>query len=211
MRFPLACFILLSIAVTGCATKTPPPPADHSEAKGVLWQADNTNREYEAEQICESVVLPVSPTHLDRAITMLGSTSFVRLSTSQAEELIGHSFSARTATLKEAEYHADRSAFFTEQIQRYFDDSSAREAITEHRETARRLRSQARHLRPYLIRAIGLRGCGTGRFFAHRQNNEIWISFGGLGGGFSPETQAVVVYLDREPSDIHLSDPSTCL
>ncbi len=195
----------------GCATKKASIPASPSEATGVRWQADNTKREYEAEQICESVVVPVSPTQLDRAITMLASTSFVRVSASQAEELIGHSFSARRAILKEAGYQADRSAFFTEQLERYPDDSSAREAVTEHRETARRLRSQASHLTPYLIRAIGLRGCGTGGFSAHRQNHEVWISFGGLGSGFTPETQAVVVYLDRPPSAIHLSDPSTCL
>lgn len=65
--------------------------------------------------------------------------------------------------------------------------------------------------RPYLARAIGVRGCGTGGFTSTREHNEVWIGFGGLGGGSINEKQAVIVYLDHCPSAIHLLPPSMCL
>ncbi len=69
----------------------------------------------------------------------------------------------------------------------------------------------SRNTRPYLARAIGLHGCGTGGFDIRRENNEIWIGFGGLGSGFTPEKQAVILYLDRPPTAVHLRVPNTCL
>jgi hypothetical protein len=135
----------------------------------------------------------------------------VRVTNAKAEELMGHAFSARSAILKQAEEHAERAAMFEERWHENPKDISNKDAGDEEEATARRLRSQSGRLKPYLMRAIGLAGCGTGGFGALRHHDEIWVSFGGLGSGYTPETQAVIVNLDRPPRAAHVTTPATCL
>lgn len=197
---------------SGCVTKKGSVlEAAADKPKAALWPSDESHSGDGTEEISEAVIKPVSSLRLEQAIHLLESRSFMQISQSRAEELIGQPFSARRAMLDEAEKHQERSESFAERVQENSSDSSAREIMDEEREIARHLRSQSWHLTPYLVRAIGLRGCGTGYFFARRKNHEIWLSFGGLGTGFTPENQAVVIYLNHPPTAIHLGNPSTCL
>ncbi len=203
----------LSCMLSACAAKTTSAATQCPVNEPVRWKVDDADRpsylDADVEEI--AVVERISYDQQAQAFRMLESGSFVRVTNAKAEELMGHAFSARSAILKQAEYHAERAAFFAELCLENPKDTSHRDARDEEQASARRLRSQSRHLKPYLMRAIGLAGCGTGSFSALRHHDDIWVSFGGIGSGFTPEPQAVIVYLDRPPRAAHVTTPGTCL
>jgi|GEM_PF-5949655 len=203
----------LSCMLSACAAKTKPAATQRPVIEPVRWKADDAERPFylnaDVEEI--AVVERISYDRHAQAFRMLESRSFVRVTNAKAEELMGHAFSARSAILKQAEYHAERAAFFAELCLENPKDASHRDARDEEQATARRLRSQSGSLKPYLMRAIGLAGCGTGSFSALRHHDEIWVSFVGIGSGYTPETQAVIVYLDCPPRAAHVTTPGTCL
>ncbi|MCF7788358.1 MAG: hypothetical protein K9N47_19710 [Prosthecobacter sp.] len=203
----------LSCMLSACAVKTPTAATQRPVIEAVRWKVDDAEMPFYLDSDVEeiAVVERISYYQHAKAFRMLESRGFVRVTNAKAEELMGHAFSARSAILKQAEDHAERAAMFAKLWHDDPKDGDWRDFGAEEQATARRLRSQSGRLKPYLMRAIGLAGCGTGGFGALRHHDEIWVSFGGLGSGYTPETQAVIVYLDRPPRVAHVTNPGTCL
>ncbi len=211
MKYFFICLPLLLGVLCGCSFTSTSVDVAVAPSKESLWPEAASQSSEDGEQICERVIIPVTELQMPEAISRLRSKTFVSITSVEAEKLIGEKFSAKDALDAEAEHQRQRAHFFQEKIEEDSRDASSREAIKEHLANASRFSRQSRRVRPYLIRAIGLRGCGTGGFSAARYQNELWISFGGLGSGFTPCNQPVVIYLDASPAKVHLVGAGTCL
>ena len=157
--------------------------------------------------IFTELILPVSKSRLDNAISLLSDVPVVRLDIEQAEFILDQKNLNPEILLKVIAIEDDREAERLEKRSTQFPTEDFSKKMEnwakDHRHKAEKARSFQGKLSPYLVRAVVLNE-STGTFSAYMKDAELWIMHFQLERGPAPmKKYPMVIFLENQPSKVY--------